>query len=167
MKKYIVKNKANGSVIGTFDSKAESFKCIMQATEEGISELILDVKDIKDYPLTFEDACKVLEINSCIAFNGGVGLLVRAAVAFYKLCIIAEAWNKIDGFLPDFSNTNQYKYYPWFSYDRHAARFVCTGTSNTILDAAANIGFRLCFKTEETAKKFGETFTELYNEIFI
>ena len=34
MKKYIIKNKANGSVIGTFDSKEESFKCILKAAGE-------------------------------------------------------------------------------------------------------------------------------------
>lgn len=167
MKKYIIKNKANGSVIGTFDSKEELFKCIMEAAGEGISELILDVKEIEDYPLTFEDACKFLGIpEDAIVLTGG-NEIGKSAVAFYKLAIIAKAWNKIDGFVPDFSNIDQSKHFPWFLYKTEHAGFVCTDTSNSASSASAAIGSRLCFESSATAQKFGETFTALYNEMFL
>ena len=163
MKKYIIKNKANGSVIGTFDSKEESFKCIIKAAGEGITELIFDVKDIDDYPLTFEDACKFLGIPEDAIFLEGDNEIAKSAMAFYKLAIIAKAWNKIDGFVPDFSNINQLKYYPWFRYKDRVAGFVrMTSTSSS-----TNIGSRLCFKSALIAHKFGETFTALYNEMFL
>lgn len=167
MKKYIIKNKANGSVIGTFDSKEESFKCIIKAAGEGITELIFDVKDIEDYPLTFEDACEFLGIpESAIALKGDNGI-AKSAEAFYKLAIIATAWNKIDGFVPDFSNSYQFKYYPWFVYKSTHAGFVFATTHNTASYAIATFGSRLCFKSPATARKFGETFTALYNEMFL
>lgn len=167
MKKYIIKNKANGSVIGTFDSKEESFKCIIKAAGEGITELIFDVKDIEDYPLTFEDACKFLGITEgTIALKGDNGI-AKSAVAFYKLAIIAKAWNKIDGFVPDFSNIDQSKHFPWFLYRTEHAGFVCTGTSTSASSASSAIGSRLCFESSATAQKFGETFTALYNEMFL
>ena len=167
MKKYIIKNKANGSVIGTFDSKEESFKCIIKAAGEGITELIFDVVDIEDYPLTFEDACELLGIPKDAIFLTGDNEIAKSAVAFYKLAIIAKAWNKIDGFVPDFSKVNQVKYYPWFVYKSTHAGFVCANTDNTALYANANIGSRLCFKSASTAQKFGDTFTALYNEMFL
>ena len=167
MKKYIIKNKANGSVIGTFDSKEESFKCIIKAAGEGITELIFDVVDIEDYPLTFEDACELLGIPKDANFLTGDNEIAKSAVAFYKLAIIAKAWNKIDGFVPDFSNAYQSKHFPWFLYKTEHAGFVCTGTSNSASSASAAIGSRLCFKSSATAQKFGETFTALYNEMFL
>lgn len=167
MKKYIIKNKANGSVIGTFDSKEESFKCIIKAAEVGITELIFDVKDIEDYPLTFEDACEFLGIPKDAIFLTGDKEIAKSAVAFYKLSIIAKAWNKIDGFVPDFSNLKQYKYSPWFKYNSSRAGFVYANTYYTHTNASADIGSLLCFKSALIAHKFGETFTALYNEMFL
>lgn len=115
-----------------------------------------DGKDIEDYPLTFEDACEFL----------GDKEIAKSAVAFYKLSIIAKAWNKIDGFVPDFSNIDQSKHFPWFLYRTEHAGFVCTGTSNSASSANSAIGSRLCFESSAIAQKFGETFTELYNEMF-
>ena len=167
MKKYIIKNKANGLVIGTFDSKEESFKCIIKAAGEGITELIFDVKDIEDYPLSFEDACESLGIPKDAIFLEGDNEIAKSAIAFYKLAIIAKAWNKIDDFVPDFSNLEQYKYSPWFKYNSSRAGFVCAGTDYSPTYAFAISGSRLCFKSSATARKFGDTFTALYNEMFL
>lgn len=92
---------------------------------------------------------------------------LKALAAFNKLFTIAEAWNKADDFVPDFSNTNQYKYYPWFVYDRDAAGFVYASTNVTATYTNANIGSRLCFKTANRARQFGEMFADLYNEVFL
>ena len=40
----------------------------------------------------------------------------RGLLALNILVTIADAWNKADGFVPDFSNRNQYKWLPWFRY---------------------------------------------------
>ena len=92
---------------------------------------------------------------------------IEALIALNKLFTIAQAWNKADDFVPDFSNTNQYKYYPWFVYDRDAAGFVFATTAYTPTAATANIGSRLCFKSSTRAAQFGKQFADLYNKVFL
>ena len=92
---------------------------------------------------------------------------IEALVALNRLFSIAEAWNKEDGFVPDFSDWNQAKWYPWFKYDKDAAGFVSASTSNAPTYVAASFGSRLCFKTAKRAEQFGKQFIELYNKVFL
>ena len=91
---------------------------------------------------------------------------VEALIALNELFTIAQAWNKEDGFVPDFSNKNQYKYFPWFTYNDDAG-FVCAYTNYTATDADASFGSRLCFKSKSRAEQFGKQFAHLYNKVFI
>lgn len=92
---------------------------------------------------------------------------IEVLIALNKLFTIAEAWNKEDGFVSDFSDWNQNKWFPWFKYDEDAAGFVCADTNNAPSVAAASFGSRLCFKTSERAAQFGKQFAELYNKVFL
>ena len=92
---------------------------------------------------------------------------LKALIALNKLFTIAEAWNKEDGFVPDFSDLNQDKWFPLFKYKKDIARFVFAGTDYTHMYTNANISSRLCFKTPERAKQFGKQFIDIYNEIFL
>lgn len=92
---------------------------------------------------------------------------IEALIALNKLFNIAEDWNKEDGFVPDFSNERQYKYYPWFVYDKEDGRFVYADADNTTMVAHANFGYRLCFKSYARAAQFGKKFVELYNKVFL
>ena len=92
---------------------------------------------------------------------------IKALIAYNRLCTIAQAWNKADGFEPDFSNTSQYKYFPWFVYDNGAAGFVFANANSTATCANAYIGSRLCFKTRERAMQFGKQFIDLWNDVFL
>lgn len=92
---------------------------------------------------------------------------IEALIAFNKLVTIAEAWNKEDGFVPDFSDLEQDKWYPWFKYDEDAARFVYAGTAYTPTTAYAPFGARLCFKSSARAAQFGKQFADLYNSVFL
>ena len=92
---------------------------------------------------------------------------IEALVALNRLFTIAEAWNKADGFVPDFSNEGQYKYYPWFVYDKEDGRFVYADANNTTMCTHANFGYRLCFQSYARAKQFGKQFAELYNKAFL
>lgn len=91
----------------------------------------------------------------------------EALAALNQLFLIAEAWNKIDGFVPDFSNRNQWKYFPWFTYNNDAAGFVLSATHYAAAYADALFGSRLCFKTERRAEQFGKQFVELFNKVFL
>lgn len=92
---------------------------------------------------------------------------IEALVALNRLFTIAEAWNKADGFVPDFSDWQQDKWFPWFSYDEDAAVFVYGNTLNAPATAYAVIGSRICFKTSERAEQFGKQFADLYNKVFL
>lgn len=88
----------------------------------------------------------------------------KVLVALNKLFTLAEAWNKADGFVPDFSDIRQRKYFPWFGYDAETAGFAFESTDYAY--AYMPFGSRLCFKTESRAKEFGEMFAPLYNDVF-
>lgn len=97
---------------------------------------------------------------------------IEALIALNKLFTIAQALNKEDGFVPDFSDCEQDKWFPRFRYDDDAAGFVCAdaqymSTHYTLTNVAAYINSRLCFKTQERAAQFGKLFVDLYNKIFL
>ena len=92
---------------------------------------------------------------------------IEALIALNQLFNIAEAWNKEDGFVPDFSDWQQDKWFPWFSYDEDAARFVYANTLNAPATAYALIGSRICFISSARAAQFGKQFEELYNKVFL
>ena len=91
---------------------------------------------------------------------------VDALIALNELFTIAEAWNKADGFIPDFSDKEQQKYFPWFVYDKDVARFVpCVSMPSAYISAL--LGARLCFKTEERSMQFAQRFAGLFNEFLM
>lgn len=92
---------------------------------------------------------------------------IEALVALNRLFTIAEAWNKADGFVPDFSDLKQKKWFPWFKYDKDAAGFVCAHADSVHVYASAFLGPRLCFKSSARAAQFGKQFIEIYNKFFI
>lgn len=92
---------------------------------------------------------------------------IKALIALNELFTIAQAWNKADDFVPDFSNSMQDKWFPWFVYDKGTAGFVYARTNRTPSKTTAAIGSRLCFKTRNRAIQFGKQFVGLYNQVFL
>ena len=107
----------------------------------------------------FEDAARlVTDINP---------KHLKALTALNKLFTIAEAWNKEDGFVPDFLDEDQYKWYPSFIYDKHTARYIYYRNLHVIKHMTLSSSALLCFKTPERAEQFGKQFIGIYNEIFL
>lgn len=158
-----------GDYVSPFDFTLEEVEC------KDVNEVITDFESAKRY-LNQE---KGLRPNTPLVRSTSVCVMrqrffediddkhLEALVALNQLLTIAEAWNKADGFVPDFSNWNQAKWYPWFGYNKDAAKFACTGSLNAPSTAHASSGSRLCFKTEERAEQFGKQFIELYNKVFL
>ena len=90
---------------------------------------------------------------------------VEALIALNELFTIAEAWNKSDGFVPDFSDKEQRKYFPWFAYDKDVAQFSADGSEWFAYESA--FGARLCFKTANRAMQFGLRFAGLFNKLLM
>ena len=91
---------------------------------------------------------------------------IEALIALNELFTIAQAWNNEDGFVPDFSDCHQDKWFPWFKYDKDAAGFVFA-SNNAPAYAFASVGSRLCFKSSARSAQFGKQFAHLYNKVFL
>lgn len=148
----------------------------------------VDEKDVNERITDFESARRALGrkpntgfhvvkeklSESDLPLKGVAGLVedispkhIEALIALNKLFTIAQAWNKEDGFVPDFSDWEQDKWFPWFVYDKDDAGFVCAATYYTATAASAHFGSRLCFKSSARAAQFGKQFTHLYNKVFL
>lgn len=90
---------------------------------------------------------------------------VDALIALNELFTIAEAWNKADGFVPDFSDNDQRKYFPWFAYDKDVMRFSQSGSMSSAY--ASTFCARICFKTVKRAMQFGQRFAGLFNKFLM
>ena len=65
---------------------------------------------------SFEDACKALDVvPSTINLEGIPKKYQDAVRAHYQLIIIAEALN--EGWVPDWNDGDQPKYFPWFDME--------------------------------------------------
>ena len=91
---------------------------------------------------------------------------VEALIALNELFTIAEAWNEADSFVPDFSNNDQQKYFPWFVYDKDVVRFSPNGSMSSAY-VSALLCARLCFKTANRAMQFGLRFAGLFNKLLM
>lgn len=79
--------------------------------------------------------------------------------AYRIIKLLAEALN--EGWTPDWSNTDQYKYSPWF-YMGGSAGFRCYVCYSW--RTGSGVGSRLCYKSSELAEYAGKNFTEVYKQ---
>ena len=155
------------------DKYLSPFDFILEEVECGdINEVITDFESARkalglkpnDYTLSghiakFGEVCELVEDNNPKHLD--------ALIALNKLFTIAQAWNKEDGFVPDFSDWTQDKWYPWVKYSKDAAGFVFAESDSAPTLGIASFGSRLCFKTSERAEQFGKQFVDLYNKVFL
>lgn len=186
MKKFQLTKVFGGEseTIGTFNTKPEAASEMQEIIDTNNDDLDDDDADFLT-PFDFTlDEVEAMDVNNEItdyeAAKRFLGLVtnvkttisainpkhVKALVALNALFTIAEAWNKADNFVPDYDNTNQYKWFPWFQ-KRGTAGFVCAGTDGTASYAYAFIGSRLCFSTSERAEQFGKQFIDLWNDFLL
>lgn len=76
--------------------------------------------------------------------------------------LLCESLN--EGWQADWSDNNQYKYYPWF-YMGGSRGFQFYDDDGWTTDSA--VGSRFCLKSRELAKYAGEQFTELYEKFML
>ncbi len=105
---------------------------------------------------SFEDACKALDIDPDAVCSD---VDTSDEIAYKKLKKIIQAINQ--GWGPDWDNTNQRKWYPWF---RLSSGFGFDGSDCGFDYSVARVGSRLCFESEEKANYAGKQFLQLYKE---
>lgn len=152
-----------------------------------------DERPITERVKTFEDACKELgEDHKLVQQFKAIQEAIaedKEATAYFKLGIITAALN--EGWEPDFTNDNEYRYYPYLCLwtreeleekdeawkDDHNLQLWCGGGASSYgangglasadsydawSDASASLSARLAHKTEELAIYSGKQFTELW-----
>lgn len=115
---------------------------------------------------TYEDACRELDIP---LIPERCGIMTEDESAYYSLKVIAKALN--EGWEPNWNDTGQNKYYPYFYIKPNAnganAGLSYSTTYRAVSHTSANIGSRFCFKTKELAKYAGTQFIKLYEKFLL
>lgn len=115
---------------------------------------------------TFAAACKAIGIAATLPDVSAIPAdQQKAILAHYQLVIIAKALN--GGWQPDWNNTDQPKYFPWFEVEASAKKTGGSGLSYFRYYASSNVGSRLCFQNWELAKYAGTQFRKLYEDYFL
>ena len=112
---------------------------------------------------TYEDACAELEevpVNVDDMLSRG---FTMDEINYRKIKTITRALN--EGWNPDYTCTNQKKWFPWFQVS--SSGFVYRDTYFGYSDANAGSGSRLCFKSSDLAAYAGKQFIELYKDFIL
>lgn len=107
---------------------------------------------------TWEDVCEANDtdpINS-LPFPSPKTTHQEAVNGFFKMTLIADALN--EGWIPDWDNTSEYKYSPWFKHSGGGFSFYGCDFDYTL----SSVGARLVFKSRELAEYAGKQFLDIY-----
>jgi hypothetical protein len=117
---------------------------------------------IMDRVKTFDDACRACGISpdqSLTIESEALKKDLKSIGAYAKLIIIARALN--EGWEPDWANTDQKKWTPWFTLN---AGFGFSFTYYVNWRTNTHVGSRLCFRSQELAEYAGKQFEDIYND---
>jgi len=116
---------------------------------------------------SFQDACKAKNVDpeKLPDFSMMPEHHRKAMIDHYKLVIIVSAIN--GEWDPDWSNSRQYKYYPWLWVEATKSGFGLSYNDFGYARTTTDVGARLCCETEEQAKYTFEQFKELYESYFL
>ena len=134
-----------------FQSVDESTGAInLVEVPKDIKERIKNFWDVLAYhktnPANFEEACEGLEPDE---------------IAYRKIKLIVQAFN--EGWTPDWSNSSEYKYYPWFKMGSPSGGGF-SSDDFAVWNAGSYVGSRLCFKSSDLAKHAGQLFESIYKD---
>ena len=178
MKKFRVqdKSKRDGrNIVGTYDSMQEANDAARNYIDENDDVRIFDLSVAKievvepyEHVKSYEDACRVLGVEPMDEKAMAAAGFRADEIARRKLETITAALN--DGWKPDWNNTHQYKYAPWFWVKPRPGQTyagLAADTRSTPLITTAYVGSRLCFKNPAVACYAANQFTELYALILV
>ena len=114
-----------------------------------------DYTDIK----TFEEACDEVGVDPLMATSPDDTI---DEAAYKKLKIIVAAIN--NGWKPDWTNSNQHKFYPWFSLSSGSG---LSGHAYVYIYSTSDVGSHLCYESSDKCKYAMEQFKSIYEDFFI
>lgn len=118
-------------------------------------------KEITERIKTVEDAIKelgekdeeVIQLRKLQSIYGLLEAILNNQIAV----VIVKALN--EGWTPDWNDSSEYKYFPWFYLGDNFRYYDCDGWC-----ARSNSFSRLCLKTSTLAEYAGKQFTEVYKK---
>ena len=186
MKKVKLFKRENGEnvLVGTYKNKLAAEQEVLAITEDNneLDEDDVDNEDavtvfdffteeVEDAPrvTSYEEACERVGVEPLTEERIKALELRPDEVARKKLEVITAALN--EGWSPDWNNTSEYKYYPYFHIEprKHGAHAGLSYAHSTYAAShtSAHIGSRLCFNDPETARYAGKQFSELYEQLLL
>ena len=121
-------------------------------------------QDITDRVKSVKDAFKIANINYENFIQDLKNSIFRKdEIGKRKLEIIAKVLN--EGWKPNWKDSNEEKWYPWFEYKDGVGGFVFSDAIYGSARTYANLGSRLYFRTLKLAEYAGRTFIEEYNQM--
>lgn len=130
-------------------------------TKKEKTEKKFDYKTIK----TFEDACAKCGIEPIALPELSMipEEFRKPILAAYRIMIIYKAIN--NKWVPDWANSNQGKYYPWYWVLSSGFGFSCS--SYTYDYSFTSVGSRLCTDSSEKAMYIAKQFEQEYKDYFL
>lgn len=119
-------------------------------------------RDVKERIKTIEDLLKAHGLDQ-EEFDGQCNGLEDDEIGYRFIKLLAKSLN--EGWLPDWDNSNEYKYFPWFYMQNGSPGFRVDGFGTWSANSAT--GSRLCFKTRELAEYAGKQFVDVYKKFMI
>lgn len=119
---------------------------------------------ITDRIKTFDDVINALDeqsrtnLGTFLAYNGVNDILVSSK-AHAMLVAVAKVLN--EGWTPDWENSSQCKYVPWFKQN---SGFGISFDVVVYWITYTAVGSRFCYKSEELAEYAATQFADLYND---
>lgn len=170
--------------VDRFDNVEEASDAVKEIINEDEDANVFDFyteeqeyTDVCERVKSYADACNVL----CIVEMDEQAMKASGfrpdEIARRKLETITEALN--EGWRPDWNNTDEPKYYPWFYIRPHEGKdaegkpsgayagLSCASTYYAASNTNTTFGSRLCFHERRTAAYAGDTFRDLYAQILV
>lgn len=129
-------------------------------TKEQVEKIKKDSQKITDRIKTWEDACEMKGIDpiDSLPFPEPDNDFEEAINGTFQMFIIVDLL--CEGWKPNYTNGNQYKYYPYFKYTDSGFGFSCSFYEYV----STIVGARLVFPTRELAEYSGKQFKDIYNK---
>lgn len=183
----------NENLIAAYNAADESGKQMLRAMFPDMewNKTENDNRTIMERVQTFEDACDVLGLSPqtlCEMWEEG-GITEPDEVAYQKLRLITAALN--EGWTPKFTE-DEWRWYPWFilwtdeeladkseewkrdrclqstgEYQTQYSGFAYALSANAPSHTTANVGSRLCFRTDALATYAGKQFIKLWMDFYL
>lgn len=145
------------NVLKAYENADKKDKALLEA----LFEKKIFKKNMIDRVTTMDDVFEELEIDKKAFYKALKDAnLSDDTIAYEEIKLIADCFN--EGWKPNWDNSSENKYYPWFKMDSPGFRFVGFDGWHSL----SYVGSRLCFKSGEIATHVGENFTNVYKRLF-